>query len=682
MHAIEHTPPKEQPWSVQMHVHGPFSEGPASIETSTWEAEQIKLDAIWWSEHDWRTSYYRPVTKFSFDSLAVPLEEGESWVPQYDQEAGRQKGVHFDRLPNFALRMEADTYTGTNVFEGSGSLRMLLQHPSKTHSFFGGSLVTARMRQKRNLGSEVVVQLAVNPSLVSADARPVIEFQLSQRMLPNRWGYTQASLRYVWDNSGTPPYRDGNVFVIPRPFTLGQWDTHTFDLLADVALGFPEADPRDNSLNRIRWGIESRRGVTGQALFDDLEIFHAKGPAETAQVQRDLLAQQEIATPTIRQHRGQEISYLFHINEFSLDSQLPDYDALIAATGLADNQGYVQDTDALRAAIAEATIDLVHNRGGLVSLNHMFGTGGSPSTVTKEELALQLISMDAYGVDILEVGYRSRAGRSLADYLWVWDALGMNGIYVLGNGVTDYHGSQDFGNWKNGKNNMVTWIWATSPSKSDLLEGLKRGRIFFGDPGTFDGSLTFRTSDGMPMGSLQITDRTSTELEVDIRGIHPTDNIRFIRNGVLLSERIAGEKNVRLTFDSELLPIEPTVFRIEVIDQDGREKLFSNPLWFARKAPLRGQPGSRLSLHLGGMRSVSLRDFTLMSTKVLGSGQMGFRLEGSSESDGQVVLDFSHCPVIPGQVLFGGGMTGNYELQGTKLVIDSLQGDGWLDLIP
>jgi len=45
-------PGPERPWSVQMHLHGPASEGTGSLDTHSREAELLGVDVLWWSGHD------------------------------------------------------------------------------------------------------------------------------------------------------------------------------------------------------------------------------------------------------------------------------------------------------------------------------------------------------------------------------------------------------------------------------------------------------------------------------------------------------------------------------------------------------------------------------------------------------------------------------------------------------
>src|SRR5262245_26385730 len=72
--------PDEQAYSVQLHVHGSFSEGMGSIDSHTAESRRAGVDALWWSDHDWRIDAYRHCSRFSFDSFTERLDRLEGWT--------------------------------------------------------------------------------------------------------------------------------------------------------------------------------------------------------------------------------------------------------------------------------------------------------------------------------------------------------------------------------------------------------------------------------------------------------------------------------------------------------------------------------------------------------------------------------------------------------------------------
>ena len=82
---------------------------------------------------------------------------------------------------------------------------------------------------------------------------------------------------------------------------------------------------------------------------------------------------------------------------------------------------------------------------------------------------------------------------NLDEHLDLWDALGANAIWITGNGVTDSHG----GEWQAQINPMTTWILAPSSSAPDLLEAVRAGRMYFGNPLEWSGDFGFRVGQAL-----------------------------------------------------------------------------------------------------------------------------------------------------------------------------------------
>ena len=86
---------RERAFSVQLHVHGSFSEGVGSIDSHSHEARDVGVDVIWWSDHDFRIASYRHVTRFGFEDWHEPVDRSEAWrdlLPRR-REGGGEKGL-------------------------------------------------------------------------------------------------------------------------------------------------------------------------------------------------------------------------------------------------------------------------------------------------------------------------------------------------------------------------------------------------------------------------------------------------------------------------------------------------------------------------------------------------------------------------------------------------------------
>jgi hypothetical protein len=108
------------------------------------------------------------------------------------------------------------------------------------------------------------------------------------------------------------------------------------------------------------------------------------------------------------------------------------------------------------------------------------------------DIADPLLELRALGADLLEVGYLYRGVGSLDDHLRLWDLALANGIRLVGTGTTDSHG----GVWGPDMipNPFASWVWAASPSAPDLIDGMRRGRVAFGDPFAWESELGFFAS--------------------------------------------------------------------------------------------------------------------------------------------------------------------------------------------
>ena len=666
-----------QPYSVQMHVHGSPSEGKGSMESGTWEAEQMGLDAIWWSDHDWRASHYRSVSRFGFENFTEDLGDGEPWAPMFDLELGH-KGFLLDPKgvpPTFTLAsMVVDSATPPDT--GQASFQLQASNSASDWASFKGNFGASRGRARRFLASGIQLEMAILPDTLSADARPFVDITLSQHLVPGEAvAYDNVVLHYFLNNSGTTPWRDGFTYYIPVPYTKGQWNHFLFDLNADVGAGFPNSHPGDNSLRTISIGIESKNDALCIANYDSMIIHDGAAGPELFKRQARILELLENLKPQVAQLQGAEISYLRHLNEFSLSAQIPDYERYITESGYMDANGWVADTEAMKDVVVQRIVNDIHLRGGVVSYNHLFGTEGSPNPDTKEQILADLIANNLFSTDILEVGYRERAYRPLEDFLWVWDQLALNGIPLIGNGVSDSHGNGGVNDWQSRKNNFVSWIYADSPSKPDLLEGLKAGRIFFGDKTQFDGTVELTTPEQFDMGKIIVTDKTLQGLRFRVDGLVAGDEVKIISNGIPVRTHTAQSSIYNRAVPVPLPTMTDNFFRIEVRSSQGVEKVFSNPIWFVREVPARGVSASQFGMDLGGIlseKAKNMRIRNVLNSPFVGGGILF--ITGAAKN-GELTLEFP-AATMPWKVRYLNGISGNHQINGTRLTVYNLQGIG------
>ncbi len=389
-----------------------------------------------------------------------------------------------------------------------------------------------------------------------------------------------------------------------------------------------------------------------------------------------------------------------------------DYDQLIDLSGLADQNGVITDQPAFEDWVARYVITDAHSRGALVAWDHMFG----PYTWndTPEELIAYFLGNHAKGADIIEVGYRNREGYTLDQYKEVWDALTKNQLYLIGVGTSDSHGFGPAGHWLTDTNNFVSWIYAESMDRADILQGLRRGHVYFGDPGLFTfGSISLNTDHRFDMGDIVVTDRTEMTVNISVTGTLPGDEVRVIVDGEPWSSYSADG----FFFDTqETIPIQyplGSFLRVEIYDASGCqrssseqgccsagapdtpfgqafqrlyrsentyrasqcEKAFSNPICFTPTVPPGGLPRQRVAVDMGGVFSRMISDFAVYDVTLENNGQSAtLRIVGNADNGG-IQLDFSQvAPCMP-SVQFN-GLDGTFDFADSLLTITGINGDG------
>jgi hypothetical protein len=572
----------ERPWSVQLHVHGSFSEMTGSIDSHTFEAAELGLDVLWWSDHDFRITSYRQPNRFSFDAYEEPLAPDERW------HVSDRTGVKRVFPKEDPARAAGGAKTSTRLtHEGAGSLHVSAAAPKGSTAATRLMVSPAASRDgfRRPLAAGVKLRLAIWPGPSVAGGRALIELGLSEHAPREGLGLEPYYLRYFAAEGGVQPYREGATYHVPLTLRAEEWNVVELPVSAHVLEGFPFIVGEDNSLNRISLGAEVPPGAKAEVYFDDLRIEQSRAGEAMFARQREVVNAVARARPAPIQHQGVEISYASaHLNEFSLETTLLDYDAV--ATRVADELGADAPYAEVEPFVTRLAVDEVHARGGLVSYNHMFGTGmaGAEKTGRRRDVLAQLLEARVFGCDLLEVGYRDRGGHSLEDHLWVWDQLAAAGLFPVGVGVSDSHGGPS-GRWKSSPNNFVSWIYADGPEKAELLAGMRAGRVFFGDLVRFDGTLDLRTAKGARMGQVVVTDRERVELLTHITGLAGDETVTLVESGVRTQQLEVRASDFEDRRTIELAADGGTSVRVEVRGPRGGPRAFSNPIHFVREAP-------------------------------------------------------------------------------------------------
>lgn len=661
----------EAVWSCQLHLHGSFSEGTGSINSHSFEARDVGADVLWWSDHDFRITSHGMTSSFGFeDREQIPV--GDSLVEQdaIDRKVWIYEN-HGDRKAAGGWEIVDDHV------EGEHALRVhVFGQKAKFEARFV-RLGSGNSRMTRPLAAGLRVHLAVKPLAASADAHGVVRVALSEHPdleaepVADELLFEQLSLHYVIGGPAFEPWLEEGVYSVHVAVPSDEWSQIELNLTEDAERGFPAIVGRDNSMSRLIFGVEARARTKFECLFDDLRITADIPGEHMFAAQAETIAEVARGYPSLRQLQGAEISYVSkHMNEFSVGTELLDYEALAAEVLASDDATPEQ----YRTLVIERAITNAHDRGGLISYNHMFGASwlGKSKKDSRKRALREVGSLIGQGLDLLEVGYEARGGHGISEHLWVWDQLAAEGLPIVGTGVSDSHGGVDH-RWRDSANNFVSWIYAPSTDKADLIEGMRAGRVFFGDLTLFDGALDLLSDRGFAMGQIVLTDRDAVEVTIRAEDARLNQSLHVIRNGRHMDTLFV--EGTEYTHILSITALEPTSMRVELHDRHDRPRVFTNHLHFVRQAPPAGIPAARAGLDFAGLVVVRFEGFDLLGAERDESGAV--LLRGLADG-GSFTLDTSRFEGTPAVELQD--LEGTWEAGEGTVVFSDLSGSGTIQI--
>jgi hypothetical protein len=184
-------------------------------------------------------------------------------------------------------------------------------------------------------------------------------------------------------------------------------------------------------------------------------------------------------------------------------------------------------------------------------------------------------------------------------------------------------------------------------SEAGFVHAMKAGRAFFGDPYRWKGALDVRALDGFRMGQVVLTDCASHDVLVEVTNVLPDVQVRLLqaemrdhagkpyldpvwtRDETLAGAVVDGVFSDTVSVDTST----PSFVRVEVRDGQGKEMVYSNPLYFVRAVPQQGVAAERVAARLGPVRVYEAEDF---------------RLAGASYDPDQLILHLSGSEAPPG----------------------------------
>ncbi len=573
-----------RPISMAMHVHSSFSEGTSSMRGQLAEAARNDIDVVWWTDHDWRMAGhgYRSAVHFSG---RIETEHGNDplvWKMSRSGALLSSKAlIDTTRFsPNDPLAKSSMRLAATGAAIKFATTRVVADASKARDNLtgtIGGQGITFDVfpqSMSKNVFLELRLKLSNQPA---AGGRPAGDYTLLYRVGGPDAPDTHRALN-----------RTGYVGLTAP---ANRWSTISLEPTRDIALLWPDLLPADSSILELSFAAGSRLRAPAVFFVGNLLFARTATPLED---QRELMDALALKYPSVAQLQGTEVSLGgTHLNWFGSGFALPYYGSKPILPTPED------------PVTTTRLAGKIHEVGGLSSLNHPFGSDlPALATQAKQDaarraLAAKLIANRAYGADILEVGYQSRAGMGIGAYLGLWDSLSRNGIFLTGNGVNDAHG----GNWAESPNRFITWAWATDFEESSLLEALAAGRVWIAEP-AFRGTIDLLVDGDSPMGSVSVSDRSMRSLQITLTRMPKGGSARLITGPVdYAGPAVPDPETVSSSFtssDFESGPVTVSVdtnlgrfARLEVTDSTERVVAVSNPVWMLRAGPPEGVPAAR-----------------------------------------------------------------------------------------
>ncbi|MFQ5720772.1 MAG: hypothetical protein ACE5IK_14635, partial [Acidobacteriota bacterium] len=541
---------------VSLHTHSSLSEGYASFDTQMDLLTRSGYDAVFWTDHDWRIIPYEPLDVGSFEG------DPEGILP-----AGVVKRQDEGLEATLSVTEQRST-------DGTHSLRL---EGRRVRPFRGPpvqeiwALRAPRARMIRSLAENLSVAFDLFPDPDNPfDAEFLLVAQLSdqphvRRFLRYRVDILPDALARPQIILPAPVGPEAVAHVSVRP---GRWTRIVLPVSRHAQALFPAGE--DNNLSGLHVGMRLR---SASARFD-LDRF----TFETARRGFDLLERQQHwgeAYPAIASHVTNEISfYIPHFNVFTKNPFLLDYDAIPMAR-------YAQEARR-RTTLAD----------GALSINHPMGFNRPYEEKTVEgQLQARL-----FGADLVEVGYRWRGFTDLAGHLAFWDRALAAGIPASGIGVSDAHGAGRGNGFERDENNFATWVEADSPSVDDIVDGLLAGRVTFGDPLLFSGTLELNADQTARAGDIVIGAARPHRAAYRGHQLLPGGRLDLVADGRVVSSIVLDDQgDGRGEFETAR---SIRALRLASWGPAGEPVGFTNAIMFADKLPEETTPASRLRVRL------------------------------------------------------------------------------------
>ncbi len=545
---------REEPLSVQLHLHGSLSEHDATMAYHTAEANEYGVDVLWWSDHDAMMQMLARPGGYDFDhgaltdtmqALGSAVEYGFVLV---DDDTAASASSFAPGGPTgvgqfWHLEVESDDTETWQVMRYSYEGDFYAHHvPLMTQATVS---VALRPHQAASVDWQLQVVFTLSTSL--DDMINTITFYLGGDEL----------------NLETSPHALYQPLFAPA----NEWTTVDFPITDAAILHFAEQE--DQGAHGTHVQLLSRNGEHAEVDLDDWQVtWQVEG--EPLRVAAAEVLEERYSDGTTTHIVGQEMTPIEdrkHVNVLGVDIPMHDYGP----------------TDTITI---DQAVEYVHQMGGVALCNHPFGTvntvlyEGEAAETQVLETADVWIEAEGHACDAVEVGYQAR-GVDLDHHLMFWDELGKAGVFVTGVGTSDNHWSGDWmaGDLDSGRNRYLTWVFQDVATAEGIMSQVEAGRAFFGDPLSFLGEqplLDLWTEHGAIMGQVLASDLDQV-IHVETGYLEPGWSLVLLGDGEVIDEVLLDGSEVETLFEVDRGDL--TLIRSEVRDADGGRILISNPLF-------------------------------------------------------------------------------------------------------
>lgn len=600
----------EKAFSIQMHIHGHSNHNGArdyggSMDWHSHYAKSTDTDVVWWSDH---THTGEQDTRLWLSSATLDSDT-------YDIKLVPEITSHTLGL------LEAEITGGEPFVEFQGNLlTMQLKSDSLDKDFVSFSYTTKsnnlRNPNRPELGYvNVVNKHFVRPLTMGArmqfdlirwdlnennaiEVEVVLAKHYSDQPIVHRIIYKITDQNTLAERS----IQDEGLLEVLIPTQPG-WNTINLDLLSDASLFF-HGD--DNTISQVIFRVKSKNGETAFTRFRNV-IFYSEIKEQGYFFDKvheiaGKYAHEYGVAEYVGMEANQKGSNTPHLNFFVPDKLL--FDELHNLTPIIDDGDYVR------------MVEQVHARNGLVSYNHMFGTSFANlnPNLSEEQIesqrvgkAIELLRVNAFDANLIEIGYLKRGGENLQGHLNVWDRLTANRLFVYGTGVSDTHGNS----WN--AEEFKTWVWSVDSNPNSLIEGMKTGHMFFGRivPDLKEAEFDLKLADARMGGSLE-TANDSENLNISIRlpAINPENYGVHLLQGLINNPPDTSKASLNYIIDRwyighslpdsiDVRTINDSFLRTEIwrkstgSDEFDDPLLFSNPIYVFHKTGVDVEAGDQ-----------------------------------------------------------------------------------------